>query len=78
MRELSGPGYMRDEELREYATTLKGKTARYKSLKLRLQQIQAETVVLARTESVGRRRYFEPLPGLYAVFPLSSCPQLHP
>merc|ERR1712178_654335 len=47
--EMSGPKFMKREEFKQYATQLRSKTNKYKSLKTELTQLQSESVVLNRT-----------------------------
>jgi intraflagellar transport protein 81 len=54
--ELAGPKYMRGEEFKQYANTLRSKTAHYKQLKKELASIRAESVVLSRTEAILKAR----------------------
>ena len=56
LSELSGPKYMRREEFKAYAASLRAKTAQFKALKGALGEVRGETVVLARTEAVLRSR----------------------
>lgn len=54
--EMSGPKFMKREEFKQYATQLRSKTNKYKSLKLELTQLQSESVVLNRTEQILKAR----------------------
>merc|ERR1712226_673968 len=54
--EMSGPKFMKREEFKQYATQLRQKTNKYKSLKLELTQLQSESVVLNRTEQILKTR----------------------
>merc|ERR1712187_12433 len=54
--EMSGPKFMKREEFKQYATQLRKKTNKYKSLKLELTQLQSESVVLNRTEQILKAR----------------------
>ena len=56
LSELSGPKYMRREEFKAYAASLRAKTAQFKGLKAALGEVRGETVVLARTEAILRGR----------------------
>lgn len=56
LSELSGPRYMRREEFKAYAATLRTKTNTYKALKQELADVRQETVVLARTEQILKSR----------------------
>jgi intraflagellar transport protein 81 len=54
--EMSGPKFMKREEFKQYATQLRSKTNKYKSLKMELTQLQSESVVLNRTEQILKAR----------------------
>jgi len=54
--EMSGPKFMKREEFKQYATQLRSKTNKYKSLKLELTELQSESVVLNRTEQILKTR----------------------
>lgn len=54
--DMAGPKYMRGEEFKQYASTLRSKTAHYKQLKKELAGIRAESVVLSRTEAILKSR----------------------
>jgi intraflagellar transport protein 81 len=54
--EMSGPKFMKREEFKQYATQLRSKTNKYKSLKTELTQLQSESVVLNRTEQILKAR----------------------
>ena len=56
LSELSGPKYMKREEFKAYAATLRAKTAHFKALKASLGEVRGETIVLARTEAILRGR----------------------
>jgi intraflagellar transport protein 81 len=56
LSELSGPNYMKKEEFKAYAASLRTKTAQFKALKAHLGELRQETVVLARTESLLKGR----------------------
>ena len=56
LSELSGPKYMKREEFKAYAASLRSKTAQFKALKASLGEVRGETVVLARTEAILRSR----------------------
>ncbi len=56
LSELSGPKYMRREEFKAYAASLRTKTGTFKGLKAALGEVRQETVVLARTEELLRGR----------------------
>lgn len=56
LSELSGPNYMKKEEFKAYAASLRNKTAQFKALKAHLGELRQETVVLARTESLLKGR----------------------
>ena len=52
LSELSGPKYMRRDEFRAYAASLRAKTAQFKQFKAALAEARQEHVVLARTEAL--------------------------
>ncbi|ETW10174.1 hypothetical protein H310_00544 [Aphanomyces invadans] len=54
--EVSGPKFMKREEFKQYANTLRNKTNQYKKMKAELAEITAESVVLHRTEQVLKSR----------------------
>ena len=56
MAEVSGPKFMKREEFKQYANTLRNKTNQYKKMKAELAEITAESVVLHRTEQVLKSR----------------------
>ncbi|OQS07614.1 Intraflagellar Transport Protein 81 [Thraustotheca clavata] len=56
MAEVSGPKFMKREEFKQYANTLRNKTNHYKKMKAELAEITAESVVLHRTEQVLKSR----------------------
>lgn len=61
LSEISGPKFMKREEFKQYANTLRAKTSEYKKLKAELGIMNAETVVLHRTEQIlkGRSKNLE-------------------
>jgi intraflagellar transport protein 81 len=56
LSELSGPKFMRREEFKAYAASLRTKTGTFKGLKAALGEVRQETVVLARTEELLKGR----------------------
>lgn len=56
LSELSGPKFMKREEFKAYAATLRNKTNTFKQLKQELADLRNETVVLANTESLLKGR----------------------
>eukprot|EP00744_Colponema_vietnamica_P009485 GILI01013478.1.p1 GENE.GILI01013478.1~~GILI01013478.1.p1 ORF type:complete len:484 (-),score=209.06 GILI01013478.1:89-1456(-) len=56
LESVKGPKYLKGEEFKKYATSLRGKTNTFKRMKAELAEFKSERIVLSRTETILKSR----------------------